>query len=83
MTYRKMLAKYFNWFEDSVTQKKQTILPITNSLLGILKNSKISSEKDYKKFLEYKYSGVPAEGNSPCAMGDRKEAMDAVLSGNG
>jgi hypothetical protein len=44
MTYREMLAK----------PKKQTILPITHSLVGILKNSKIS-EKDYKKCLEYKY----------------------------
>ncbi len=49
-----MVAEYFNLLEDSVPQKKQAILPITNSLVGILKNSKIS-EKDYKKYLENKY----------------------------
>ncbi len=47
-----IVADYFTIF--TIKNKKQKIAPITQSLIGILKDSSLD-EKDYKKHLEEKY----------------------------
>jgi hypothetical protein len=47
-----IVADYFTIFTKQ--NKKQKIAPITQSLIGILKDSSLD-EKDYKKHLEEKY----------------------------
>jgi len=47
-----IVADYFTIFTKKT--KKQRIAPITQSLIGILKESNFD-EKDYKKHLEEKY----------------------------
>ncbi|PHS20616.1 MAG: antitoxin [Kangiella sp.] len=47
-----IVSDYFTIFTKKT--KKQSIAPITQSLIGILKDSNLD-EKDYKKHLEEKY----------------------------
>lgn len=49
-----IVAEYFNLLQHSISEKKQPLMPITRSLVGILKNNKIS-EKNYHKYLKDKY----------------------------
>lgn len=44
-----------DYFQELAQQKKQkSLLPVTQSLIGILQNSQID-ESDYKQYLEDKY----------------------------
>jgi len=49
-----LVTEYFNLLEGFVPEKKMPVTPITRSLIGILRDKKIS-QKDYKKYLEDKY----------------------------
>ncbi|WP_252177521.1 DUF6364 family protein [Endozoicomonas sp. 4G] len=49
-----LVADYFNaLLEESDVSKK--LPPLTQSLRGIMAGSEVSSEEDYKKYLEDKY----------------------------
>lgn len=49
-----IVGDYFSLLNQKLETKKMPLLPLTSSLRGVLKESKIS-EKDYKKHLEDKY----------------------------
>ncbi len=49
-----MVSDYFNSLKAGESGKKPILPPVTASLIGILKGSKLS-EEDYKKFLREKH----------------------------
>lgn len=49
-----VVADYFKYLGKEKTEQISKPAPITNSLRGLLQNSKID-ENDYKKYLEEKY----------------------------
>jgi hypothetical protein len=49
-----VVADYFKYLGKEKAEQISKSAPITNSLRGVLRNSKID-ENDYKKYLEEKY----------------------------